>query len=254
MSRKPQEPEKPDKPGKEPHTHKAAGTGKDAKEGQPPRDAATDQAETGAGPATAAPATPESPPAAVPKRPAPRRYEMMLTLAEVGTPPTAEEFAQILSRHEEFIATGGGGHWETFCTSQDFETGLIIGIYRGQDNPGATGTQADLSQKKLEGLPLHGAQLPFANLIGVLCRKQDLAGTNLAGSLAVDSDFSGTSFRGANLARADFSRSDMTGCDFTGADLSGTDMENCNLTGAILTGAKLDGVRFPGTILDDVLN
>jgi uncharacterized protein YjbI with pentapeptide repeats len=181
------------------------------------------------------------------------RYQMMAILMD-ETPIPEEVFALIRAQHREFIASGGGGgHWETFVTSGGTETGIVLGVYVGQQNQEATGAQAQLSHKRLEGLDLRGLELPYADLCGVSCRAQDLSGANLAGSLVTDSDFEGSSLRGANLAGADFSRANLRGCDLREADLTRTDLENADLTGADLRDAKLNKTRLHGVLMPGVL-
>lgn len=181
------------------------------------------------------------------------RYEMMTILMDEH-PLTEAEFAAIQARHREFIASGGGGgRWETFVTPGGTETGIVLGVYVGQRNAAAAGEQAQLAHKRLDGLDLRGAELPYADLCGVSCRAQDLSGANLAGSLATDADFEGTSFRGANLAGADFSRANLRGCDLRDANLTRTDFENADLTDVDLRGATLDQTRLHGALMPGVL-
>jgi Pentapeptide repeats (8 copies) len=179
------------------------------------------------------------------------RYQMMAILVD-QKPLAADEFAKIVAQHRKFIASGGGGGcWHTFVTEGDAETGVVLGVYVGQENDEATGVQAELSHKRLDGLDLRGVELPFADLCGVSCRGQDLRGANLSGSLITDADFAGSNFQKADLSGADFSRTDLTGCDFRKANLSGTDFENADLSGADLRGANVKGTRFPGAKMDE---
>jgi hypothetical protein len=183
----------------------------------------------------------------------PIRYNMMRLLVEKN-PLSAEEFAQIVKQHQEFIASGGGGgRWQTFVTPGDTETGVVLGVYTDQPNKDTAGAQAQLEYKRLDGLDLRGIALPYANLCGVSCREQDLRGANLEGSLITDSDFSGSNFQKANLRSADFSRADLMNCDFRDADLSNTDFENADLTGSDMRGASIVGARFTNAVMDGVL-
>jgi len=179
------------------------------------------------------------------------RYKQMATLVSAYT-LSAEEFAEIVARHQEFIASGGeGGRWQTFATAGP-GTGVVFGTYLDQEHQETAGEQAQLEHARLHGLDLRGVQLPYANLCGVLCRDQDLGGANLSGSLLTDADFSGSSFQGANLSGADFSRSDLVRCNLRDADLSDTDFENADLTGADLRGARMEGARFTGAAMERV--
>jgi uncharacterized protein YjbI with pentapeptide repeats len=179
------------------------------------------------------------------------RYQMMAALVD-EEPLAADEFAQIVAQHREFIASGGGGgSWQTFVTQDNTETGIVLGVYVGQENAEAAGAQAKLSHKRLDGLDLRGVELPFADLCGVSCRGQDLRGANLSGSLITDADFVGSKFQEADLAGADFSRTDLTGCDFRKANLAGADMENADLSGADLRGANVKGARFTGAKMEE---
>ena len=178
------------------------------------------------------------------------RYPAMTQMV-ASLPLDPEEFAETLAAHAEFIAGGGGGgRWETMITTADESLAIVFGIYLGPKP--ATGEQASLAHSRLDGLPLRGAQLPFADLCGSYGRDQDLSGANLAGSLLVDSDFVGANFDGANLAGADLSRAELMHCSFRGANLRDADLEKADLTGADLTGADTTGVRWPNTILDGV--
>jgi hypothetical protein len=180
------------------------------------------------------------------------RYKQMAALVE-AVPLPAEEFAEIVASHREFIASGGGGgHWHTFATAGP-GTGVVFGVYLGQEHEETAGAQAQLRHKRLEGLDLRGVQLPYADLSGVCCREQDLDGADLTGSLLTDADFSGSSFQGANLAGADFSRSELVRCNLRDADLAGADFENADLTGADLRGAHLEGAKFAGAAMESVL-
>lgn len=179
------------------------------------------------------------------------RYRTMASL--VDTQPLAdEEFAEIVAQHREFVDSGGGGgSWHTFATG-GLSTGVVIGVYVGQEGKETAGAQAQLAHGRLDGLNLRGVQLPFADLCGVSCRDQDLRGANLSGSLLTDADFSGSDFQGASLAGADFSRSDLMRCSFRDADLTHADFENADLTGADLRGATLEGAKFAGAAMESV--
>ena len=179
------------------------------------------------------------------------RYKRMADLVEPES-LSADEFAEILARHQEFAASGGGGgHWHTFATAGP-GTGIVFGVYLGQEHEETAGAQALLGHQRLEGLDLRGVKLPFADLCGVRCRDQDLSGADLSGSLLTDADFSGSSFRGAKLTGADFSRSELVRCDLRDADLAGTDFEHADLTGADLRGAKMEGAKFTGAAMESV--
>ena len=179
-------------------------------------------------------------------------------LADQSKKITPVEWTRILAEHQEFLNTGGGGGlWQTMNVN-----GVILGIYAGpsttrtntanQDNLSIQGTHAVLNNRTLEGLPLHGVNLSSANLVGILCQKQDFNQATLGHALVTDAFLAGTSFREAKLVGTDFSRSDMRGCDFSGADLTKADFENVNLTGATFIGAQLQGARFPGAILTEI--
>jgi uncharacterized protein YjbI with pentapeptide repeats len=181
------------------------------------------------------------------------RYKMMAVLVQ-QEPLAVERFAEVLEKHHQFTASGGGGgRWETFVTPDDVESGLIIGVYVGQQGKETEGEQAQLEHNRLDGLDLRGVELPYANLCGVSCRGQDLSGANLEGSLITDSDFANSCFRGARLAKADFSRSELTHCDFREADLSCTDLDYADLSGSDLSGAKLDGAKLSKAKMEGVI-
>lgn len=179
------------------------------------------------------------------------RYKKMAALVSPYV-LSAEAFAEIVARHHEFIASGGGeGRWQTFATAGP-GTGIVFGVYVGPQREEPAGAQAELQHARLSGLDLRGVALPYASLCGVLCRDQDLAGADLTGALLTDADLSGSSFEGARLCGADLSRSDLVRCNLRDADLAGADFENADLTGADLRGANLAGTRFVGAAMERV--
>lgn len=176
-------------------------------------------------------------------------------LAEQSKRISPSEWKDILAAHQDFLTAGsGGGLWQTMNVN-----GVILGIYASpsgvrahRDLPITTGMHALLNNRTLEGLPLHGVNLRSANLVGILCLKQNFKEANLDHALVTDAFLAGTSFRHASLIGTDFSRSDMRGCDFTDADLTEADFENCDLTGACFSRTKLKGARFPGAKLTEI--
>ena len=157
------------------------------------------------------------------------------------------EFDQMLREHQRFHSSGGGGgRWQTLDVS-----GITMGVYQ-PDHTAKRGTQADLSRRRLDGLNLRDAKLPFANLAGVLCKDQDLGGAVLIGALLVDGDFSGSRFDRAVMKGADLSRTHLRGCSFRGADLERCDFQDCDLTGADFRFAIVSQTRFQGATLTDV--
>lgn len=181
--------------------------------------------------------------------PHPVRYEMMTLLVDQDPMPQ-QLLDRVLAAHAAFIeAGGGGGLWQTFSTAGGFELGTILGVYIPDGAKVTTGSQAQLSHKRLDGLDLRGVQLPYANCCGVWCQNQDLSGANLQGGLWVDVDLTGSVLRGANLRHVDFSRSQLVGCDLRDADLTGADLENVDLREASLSGALLHGVRLKGAYI-----
>jgi len=207
------------------------------------------------------------------------RYKKMAALVSPYV-RSAEEFAEIVARHRDFIASGGGGgRWQTFATAGP-GVGVVFGVYLDQEqeeaggapsaiegsaaagtapderfagpSSAAKGAQAQLQHARLSGLDLRGVELPYANLCGAYCQDQDLSGANLSGALITDADFSGSSFEGANLAGADFSRSNLICCNLRDADLTGTDFENADLTGADLRGARVEGAVFAQAYMERV--
>ena len=113
---------------------------------------------------------------------------MMVHLRESAEPMTPEEFDTKLEEHYKFINSGGaGGSWQTFVTESDMKKGIILGVYLGAE--GNEGEQLKLSHKNLEKLNLENISLTYADLVGVLCRNQNLKNTDLTGSLSTDSDY-----------------------------------------------------------------
>ncbi|MHA1301654.1 MAG: hypothetical protein ACTSO9_19715, partial [Candidatus Helarchaeota archaeon] len=109
-----------------------------------------------------------------------KEYRMMIKLRESSEPMNQEEFDNLLNEHQKFINSGGaGGKWETFVTGNDLETGVIIGVYIGAE--GSEGEQLMLNHKNLEKLNLENISLPYANLVGILWRNQNLKNIDLTG-------------------------------------------------------------------------
>lgn len=179
-------------------------------------------------------------------RPHPVRYQMMSLLMDKNPMPR-DQFDAQLAAHAAFIgAGGGGGRWATFVTAGGFELGVVLGVYIPVGDRVTVGSQAQLGNKRLDGLDLRGVELPYANCCGLSCQYQDLSDANLQGSLLVDADLIGSVLRGANLRDADLSRSQLVGCDLRDADLTGADLENADLRDADLTGAILKDARWNG--------
>jgi len=180
------------------------------------------------------------------------RYKRMAALVSPYV-LSDEAFAEVVARHCEFIASGGGGgRWKTFATAGP-GIGEVFGVYLDQDKEETEGEQAQLQHARLNGLDLRGVQLPYANLCGVLCQDQDLTGANLSGALLTDADFSGSNFEGADLSGADFSRSDLVCCNLRDANLAGADFENADLMGADLRGAQIEGAKLAQAYTERVL-
>jgi uncharacterized protein YjbI with pentapeptide repeats len=179
------------------------------------------------------------------------RYRTMAKMV-ASMPMEPDDFAEVLARHAEFLASGGGGgRWETMITTSDENAAIVFGVYVGPK--AAAGAQAGLAHRRLTGLDLRGVQLAFADLCGSYGPGQDLTGANLAGSLLVDSDFVGANFAAADLSGADLSRAELRRCSFRGANLRGADLEKADLTGADLRGADVTDAKWPKTIMEGVL-
>lgn len=164
-------------------------------------------------------------------------------------PLSQEEFLEIMAQHDLFLEHGGaGGSWQTF-----FINNLIFGVYQSPGNKKIPGKQAKLGFHKLQGLPLRGVSLPYADCAAILSEGQNWEGADLEGSLFIDSILQGSSFRGADLWGVDFSRSDLQNCDFREARLQKVDFQDCNLSGSDFRGAVLDAnTQFKDAILDQV--
>ena len=179
-------------------------------------------------------------------------YKMMKELREASNPITQEEFDAMLKAHYDFTLAGGaGGSWKTYVTDGGKESGVVFGVYLGPLV--FEGKQLSLSHDNLEELNLEKKFLTYADLVGVLCRNQNLKKTSFMGSLCIDSDFSGSDFEGADLTDADFSRSNMIGCNLKNANLDGTDLEDVDLSGSDLRGVKITPkTSFKNTVMKNV--
>jgi len=86
----------------------------------------------------------------------------------------------------------------------------------------------DLSNEKLTGLEMRGADLSHANLSGSLIASSNLAGANLS-----NARLNGTTLAGVNLEGADFSSADLTNSKWIAVNIEGADFG-----GAVMTGVK----------------
>lgn len=102
--------------------------------------------------------------------------------------------------------------------------GQVSRVQGGRSCPGCNLFQADLANRSLRGVDLHGARLRQADM-----------------SAAVAAH--------ARLARTDLRDLNGYGAVLTGADLSGADLTNATLVGAYLQGASLAGARLDGANL-----
>ena len=89
------------------------------------------------------------------------RYKRMAALVSPYL-LSEEEFAEIVARHRDFIASGGGGgRWQTFATAGP-GVGEVFGVYLDQEQEETAGEQAQLQHARLSGLELRGVELPYA--------------------------------------------------------------------------------------------
>lgn len=151
---------------------------------------------------------------------------------------------QIISRHHDFLASGGaGGKWKTILLK-----GLVFGIYDGAE--ASKGKQASFEHAHiLSDCFFNDLALPFSNWCGVFGDQLNACGVELSHSLLTDASLVGANFSKARLCNADFSRADLRGANFQKADCAGVDFENCDLRGADFRGARLPNARFPGANL-----
>ncbi len=161
---------------------------------------------------------------------------------------SAEELAEVVAAHQDFLNSGGvGGKWQLIAIQ-----GQALGIYKGNENK--RGKQAILDMKKMEHhLELQELFLPYSSWCGVYAKAQDFSDVDFTGSLLTDANLEQAIFADANLENVDFSRSNLKKASFVNANLRGADFENCNLTGADFRGAVLEGSRFRGAVLKDVV-
>lgn len=161
---------------------------------------------------------------------------------------SAEELAQMVTAHQDFLNSGGlGGQWKLIAIR-----GQALGIYKG--NEYERGTQAILDMKKMDhSLELQELFLPYSSWCGVYAKAQDFSDVDLTGSLFTDANLEYTIFAEANLENVDFSRSNLKRASFVNSNLRGADFENCNLMGADFRGAVLDGSQFRGAVLKGVI-
>jgi uncharacterized protein YjbI with pentapeptide repeats len=97
---------------------------------------------------------------------------------------------------------------------------------------------ANLEGANLEGANLSKANLKVANLVGVTLRGADLERANLSMANLHGADLESANLRGADLERANFSM----------VNLRGADLEGINYIGASFSGADLEGANLPETL------
>ena len=161
---------------------------------------------------------------------------------------SAEELAEMVAAHQDFLNSGGlGGEWQLIAIQ-----GQALGIYKNKEYE--RGAQAILDMKKIDhNLELQELFLPYSSWCGVYAKAQDFSDVDLTGSLLTDANLEGAIFAEANLENVDFSRSNLKKVSFVNANLRGADFENCNLVGADFRGAILEGSQFRGAVLKDII-
>ena len=124
---------------------------------------------------------------------------------------TKEELAEILRKHNLWLANGVGGE-----------------------------------RAELHGADLSGADLSGANLYGANLRYADLSGANLRYANLHGADLYGANLRYADLCDANLRYADLCDANLHGADLYGADLSDANLYGADLSGANLRDADLHG--------
>ncbi|MCB9741907.1 MAG: pentapeptide repeat-containing protein [Alphaproteobacteria bacterium] len=156
-----------------------------------------------------------------------------------------------------------------FMLDEDALRSLLAWFWVRQEASMVVARRCDLSEFRLKGVPMAGAdlrdtvcreaELSMADLSFAHLEGADLQGAKLGGAELVGAQLSGARMQGANLEQANLSTATLDGADLReveattcelegavlpGADLRGAVLIRCNLSQAVLTGADLRGARL----------
>ncbi|MBV8274811.1 MAG: toll/interleukin-1 receptor domain-containing protein [Verrucomicrobia bacterium] len=121
-----------------------------------------------------------------------------------------------------------------------------------RDLPGINLRGAVLTEAKLVGMNLQGANLHATTLDRVDLRGTTLFQADLSGASLEYAKLSLASLREANLSRANLYHADLTGSDLLNAELSGANLRRTILSGARMVGTKLTAATVGNTIFGSV--
>ncbi len=140
---------------------------------------------------------------------------------------------------------------------------LSEGKLRGIDLAGANLREAYLSKADLREADLSGADLSDALLNDTICSFGNFSGAglqnaNLWGANLWSSNFRGASLDGAELWRANLRNTNFSGASLSGADLTSallleTNLANANLSGAIIYGIAAWNVELSGAVQNNLV-
>lgn len=104
-----------------------------------------------------------------------------------------------------------------------------------------------VTEKKLSGLQMPGANLQDADFVYRELRGADFAGANLARARLQGCDLRAATFEGADLTEARFPMADLRGASLRNATLESTSFSQARLEGADFTGSDLSRADLRAT-------
>jgi uncharacterized protein YjbI with pentapeptide repeats len=114
------------------------------------------------------------------------------------------------------------------------------------DARGANFARARMTDAKLSGADLSGANFNTTQLAGAIFSHAVMPGVDMTGADLQRADFTG----GIVLHGANFLTASLQGADLTSAELIGADFTSAGLQGAILSHARLEGAKLGGADLE----
>ena len=134
----------------------------------------------------------------------------------------------------------------------DLSEARLSNAAMSRDLPGINLRGAVLTEAKLVGMNLQGANLHATTLDRVDLRGTTLFQADLSGASLEYAKLSLASLREANLSRANLYHADLTGSDLLNAELSGANLRRTILSGARMVGTKLTAATVGNTIFGSV--
>ena len=152
---------------------------------------------------------------------------------------TKEELAEILRKHNRWLANGVGGERADLSGADLHNANLRDADLRGADLSCADLYGADLHYADLRSANLRSADLHYADLRSADLRSADLHYADLRSAALRSADLRSANLRSADLHYADLRSADLYCADLYGADLHYADLRSADLRSADLRSANL---------------